>query len=67
MRTTLPILSCVVFVLKKNTLILKTSDLEQTILSSIETQSGEDGSVAIPVGKLIEIVSALKEEELKCL
>ncbi len=65
MRTTLPILSCVVFVLKKNTLILKTSDLEQTILSSIETQSGEDGSVAIPVGKLIEIVSALKEEELK--
>jgi len=65
MRTTLPVLSCVVFVVKKNNLILKTSDLEQTIISNQKIEVGEEGSIAIPISKLLEIVSILKDEGLK--
>ena len=65
LRTTLPILSCVVLVAKKETLTLKTSDLEQTIISNQKIKIEKEGSVALPLGKLLEIVSALKEEGLK--
>ena len=65
LRTTLPVLSCVVLVAKKNTLTLKTSDLEQTIISNQTAEINKEGKIALPISKLLEIVSVLKEENLK--
>jgi len=60
-RTTLPILSCVLIEAKNNKLTTKTTDLEQTMLVEVEGKIIEEGSAAVPIGKFIEIVSALKE------
>ena len=57
LRTTLPILSCVVLVVKKERLTLKTSDLEQTIISDQTIKTEKEGAIALPIGKLLEIVS----------
>ena len=65
LRTTLPILSCVVLVVKKETLTLKTSDLEQTIISDQTIKTEKEGAIALPIGKLLEIVSVLKDENIK--
>jgi len=65
LRTTLPILSCASFEVKKNELLIKTTDLDQTIISSTEIQNEEEGAVAVPVVKLTEIISALPEEEIR--
>ena len=60
-RTTLPILSCALFEAKENKLKIKATDLEQTIIVNVEANVIESGEVAIPINKIIEIVSALKE------
>ena len=65
LRTTLPILSCAVFTIKKNSLTIKTSDLEQTIISESLVEDQKDGSVALPLSKLLEIVSVLPEESIR--
>ena len=63
-RTTLPILSCAVLTIKEKNLTIKTSDLEQTIVSKTEIEKGTPGDVALPLNKLLEIVSALPDEEV---
>ena len=65
LRTTLPILSCVVLIVKKESLTLKSSDLEQTIISNQKIKTEKEGSVALPISKLLEIVSVLKDETIK--
>ena len=60
-RTTLPILSCVLIEAKNNKLTTKTTNLEQTMIVEVEGKIINEGSAAIPIGKFIEIVSALKE------
>ena len=60
-RTTLPILSCALFEAKNEEVSIKTTDLEQTIIIKTEAKVLEPGTTAVPINKLIEIVSALKD------
>ena len=64
-RTTLPILSCAYLEVEKNRLLIKTTNLDQTIISTTKIKDEESGTVAIPMNKLLEIVSALPNEEIK--
>ena len=61
----MPILSCAVFSIIKNKLTIKTSDLEQTIVSESKISDERNGSVALPLNKLLEIVSALPDEKVR--
>ena len=63
-RSTMPILSCALFTVVSNRLLIKTTNLDTYISSEIEINSGEDGTACIPVMKLNEILSALPECEL---
>ncbi|MDC1050970.1 DNA polymerase III subunit beta [Candidatus Marinimicrobia bacterium] len=65
LRTTLPILSCVFFKVQNQRLIIKTTDLEQTIISSTSVKDEKEGLVCVPMNKLSEIVSALPSEEIR--
>ena len=64
-RTTLPVLSCALFEIKKNMLLIRTTDLYQTIISSTTIKDESTGSIAIPMYKLNEIIQALPEGEIK--
>ena len=63
-RSTLPILSCVLFEIKKNKLSLRATDLEQTILINIDINSAEESKLAIPVKTLLEITQEIPDENL---
>ena len=65
LRTTLPILSCACIQVEKNKAIIKTSNLDQTITSTTEIVDEEEGSIAVPISKLTEIITALPKEEIK--
>jgi len=58
-RTTLPILGCVLIKAEQEKLTLTSTDLEQTIVARLESKNIKTGEVAVPCGKLLEIVSAL--------
>ena len=59
LRTTLPILSCVLIVAKENELTLTSTDLEQTIKIKVEAKIIQTGEITVSNGKILEIVSAL--------
>tara|TARA_B100001029_G_C15056081_1_gene454483 strand:+ start:1460 stop:2566 length:1107 start_codon:yes stop_codon:yes gene_type:complete len=63
-RSTLPILSCVLFEIKKNNLILRATDLEQTILIKIKIKSEEEGLFAVSVRTLLEITQEIPDENI---
>jgi DNA polymerase-3 subunit beta len=63
-RSTLPVLSCGLFVVKNNMLNVRTTDLEISLSSQQDVLSSEDGSLAIPITKLNEICSAMPDEEI---
>jgi len=58
-RTTLPILSCVLIEAKNNRVVLTATDLEQTIITKIDSEVPEEGVLAVPGNRFLEIVSAL--------
>ena len=58
-RTTLPVLSCVLIETRENKIILTATDLEQTVIAKIDTEVLEEGQVAVPGIRFLEIVSAL--------
>lgn len=58
-RTTLPILSCVLIEAKNERVILTATDLEQTVISKIDAEIPLEGTIAVPGGRFIEIISAL--------
>tara|TARA_Y100001960_G_scaffold306646_1_gene362093 strand:+ start:367 stop:1479 length:1113 start_codon:yes stop_codon:yes gene_type:complete len=64
LRTTLPILSCAVFEIKKGKSNISATDLEQTIKCDIDVNIIQEGRAALPVNRLLEIVSALPEGEV---
>ena len=64
-RTTLPILSCVLIKAQKQELTLIATDLEQTTVSKLKGKVLEEGETALPSGRFLEIVSALPNEELE--
>tara|TARA_B110000438_G_scaffold202811_1_gene194466 strand:+ start:660 stop:1775 length:1116 start_codon:yes stop_codon:yes gene_type:complete len=59
LRTTLPILSCVLIKTKENELILTSTDLEQTIKITIDVKTIKPGEITVSSAKILEIVSAL--------
>ena len=62
-RTTLPVLACVLLKAEKEDLKLTTTDLEQTIVTQAKATVVEEGTTALPAGRFLEIVSALPEGE----
>ena len=58
-RTTLPILSCVLIEAKNSQVILTATDLEQTIVTKIDAEIPKEGVLAVPGSRFLEIVSAL--------
>ena len=60
-RSTLPILSCVLFQSRKNEIVLRSTDLEITIIINVPASIEREGSSAIPIQKLIDITSELPE------
>ncbi len=58
-RTTLPILGCVLIKSNDEKLTLTSTDLEQTITTNLNSKNIQNGEVAVPCGKLLEIIGAL--------
>jgi len=58
-RSTLPILSCILFIVKDNTLKMRSTDLEITMAASCDIQMEEEGAIAIPSKIIKEITSEL--------
>ncbi|WP_100614905.1 DNA polymerase III subunit beta [Confluentibacter citreus] len=61
---TLPILDNFLFELDKSKLTVSASDLETTMLSSLEVESDSKGSVAIPARLLLETLKTFPEQPL---
>ncbi|RMF11050.1 MAG: DNA polymerase III subunit beta [Candidatus Neomarinimicrobiota bacterium] len=63
-RSTLPILSCALFRVENDTVFLRTTDLEITLVSRLTASIEEPGTVAIPLQTLLEITGALPDGRL---
>lgn len=60
-RSTLPILSCILFTVKDNTLKMRSTDLEITMAASCDIQMQEEGAIAIPSKIIKEITGELPD------
>ena len=63
-RSTLPILGCVLFEASGEKTLLRTTDLEITIIAEIPVSLEEAGSVAIPLKTLLDITNELPETRI---
>ena len=64
-KTTIPILSNLLFESQGNKLLLTATDLELSICTSCEAKIKKEGSGTIPAKKLLELVRLLPDEEIK--
>ena len=64
-RTTLPILSCVLLEARKDLLYITATDLEQTISTTIAAKTVEEGKTALSSGRFLEIVAALPDTQIE--
>lgn len=64
LRSTLPILSCILFTVKDNTLKMRSTDLEITMSSSCPIEMEEEGSIAVPSRIIKDITAELPETRL---
>jgi DNA polymerase-3 subunit beta len=62
-KTTLPILSNILIEANENKLTLITTDLELSIKTQTELEILEEGSICVPLKKLIEIIRELEDKE----
>lgn len=62
-KTTLPILSNIFIEANENKLTLITTDLELSIKTQFELEILEEGSICLPLKKLIDIIRELEEKE----
>ncbi len=60
-RSTLPILSCVLFKVDEDKTVLRSTDLEITIVVDLPASIEETGSAAIPLQTLLEITNELPD------
>ena len=60
----LPILEDFLFVIKENTLTITASNLETTIINSMDVNSEKDGSVAVPAKILLDTLKALPDQPI---
>ncbi|MEA3499591.1 MAG: DNA polymerase III subunit beta [Candidatus Marinimicrobia bacterium] len=63
-RSTLPILSCILFTAEKDTLHLRSTDLEITMSANCSATVEEEGSIAIPSKIILNITSELPDTDL---
>jgi len=63
-RSTLPIISCALFTQKNNILNIRTTDLEISISVDCSSENNEEGSIAIPFNKLLNITNAMTEGKI---
>ncbi len=63
-RSTLPILSSVLFYSDGQKLNLRATDLEVSLEFSLKAKISEPFSIAVPISKVLNICSSLKDEEL---
>jgi DNA polymerase III subunit beta len=64
-KTTIPILSNLLFESRGGKLFLTATDLELSICTSCEAKIKKDGSGTIPAKKLLELVRLLPDEEIR--
>jgi DNA polymerase III subunit beta len=64
-KTTIPILSNLLFEARGNRLLITATDLELSIRTSCEGKVRKEGAGTIPAKKLLDIVRLLPEEEIK--
>lgn len=60
----LPILDNFLFTLNKSELKLSASDLETTVVTSLQVESENSGSIAIPAKLLLEMLKAMPEQPI---
>ena len=63
-RSTLPILSCVLFEVRENNLMIRTTSLEVYISLTVNIEESENGKIAVPLHTLLDITNAMPEEFL---
>jgi DNA polymerase-3 subunit beta len=63
-RSTLPILSCILLTAEKDELRLRSTDLEITMETFCKADVAEEGSIAIPGRMILDITSELPDTEL---
>lgn len=64
-KNTLPILDCFLFELQDGTLKITASDIETTMITSIEvTESDSNGSIAITARTLLDVMKEIPEQPL---
>ena len=63
-RTTLPILSGILLSASGDSLTLQSTDLEVSMVASLEVRGSEDGKIAVPAKRVMETVRALPEVQL---
>ena len=63
-RSTLPILSCVLFEVDNDGVSLRTTDLEITISTKLEASIEEPGSAAVPLQTLMDITNEMQDTRI---
>lgn len=63
-KSTLPILENILFILKKNSLVLISTDLEISMSATIDVKGSEDGSIAVPAKRVMDTLRALPDTQL---
>ena len=63
-RSTLPILNSVLFIAENEGVLLRTTDLEITIIVPLEASLEDTGSAAVPLHTLLEITNELPETRI---
>ncbi len=63
-RTTLPILSCVLFKSDGGNLSVRSTNLEVTMEFSLEAEIEDPINIAIPISKILNVTNTLKKEDL---
>jgi len=61
-RSTLPILSCILVEVSESGVLLRSTDLEITITTTLESSIEEQGSAAIPLQPLFDIAGELPDD-----
>ncbi len=60
-RSTLPILSSVLFDVQESGTVLRATDLEITIVANLPTSIEKNGSIAVPLQTLLDVTNELPE------
>ena len=64
-RSTLPIISSALFTTKGSQVEMRATDLEISLNITCDINKGEDGCIAIPLGKLLDITTAMPDCEIE--